>query len=228
MLLHSPLVRASTWGELPDRLRGRGFDVVVTDVIDDDEPPYAATYVARTAQQISAAAPEPPVGLIGHSGAGPLLPQVGFAQRAARRQVGAYVFVDASLPRAGATRLDLLRADDQGLAHRLQAELDQGELSPAWTDHDLAAIGLGPAERATVLAAVRPRRLAFFEETLPHPADWPDAPCGYLQTSPAYATAARVAGLRGFAVVAARGGHFAALAEPALLTEALTDLVARL
>ena len=228
MLLHSPLVRSSTWGELPSRLRERGYDVVVVDVADDNEPPYAATYVARAAQQINAAAPNPPVGLIGHSGAGPLLPQVGFAQRAARRRVGVYVFLDASLPRAGATRLDLLHAEDGDLAHRLRADLGRGAMVPAWTDQDLAASGLTTTQRADVLAAVRRRGLAFFDETLPHPDDWPDAPCGYLQTSRAYESAARVARLRGFVVEAAAGGHFAALTEPVQLAGALAELLLRL
>ena len=228
VLLHSPLVRSSTWGELPSRLRERGYDVVVVDVADDDEPPYAATYVARAAQQVTAAAPSPPIGLVGHSGAGPLLPQLGFAQRAARRRVGAYVFLDATLPRAGSTRLDLLRAEDGDLAHRLRADLGRGVLVPTWTDQDLAASGLTTAQRADVLSAVRPRGLAFFEEPLPHPDDWPDAPCGYLQTSRAYDPAARVAGLRGFAVTRAEGGHFAALAAPAQLAGSLADLVVRM
>lgn len=225
VLLHSPLLRASTWGAFPARLRERGFDVVVVDVSDDDQPPYAATYVARAAQQITAAAPRSPIGLVGHSGAGPLLPQLGFAQRAARRPVGAYVFVDATLPRPGATRLDLLHADDEDLAHRVHTELERGGSVPSWTDHDLTATGLGPSERSTVRAAMRSRGLEFFTEELPSTGDWPDAPCGYLRTSAAYDAAARLAGLRGFALVTTEGGHFAALTEPAILADALAGLV---
>ena len=58
--------------------------------------------------------------------------------------------------------------------------------------------------------------------------DWPDAPCGYLQTSPAYESAARVAGRRGFVVMTVDAGHFAALAAPALLADSLIDVVTRL
>jgi hypothetical protein len=228
VLLHSPLVTAATWGELPDALRAHGYDVVVVDVVDDDEPPYAATYIARAAQQVARAAPRSPLGLVGHSGAGPLLPQIGYAQRAAQRQVGAYVFLDATLPRPGASRLELLHADSENLAHRIHDQLERGELVPAWTDDDLAAGGLGAPERRVVLAALRPRGLAFFEEPLPHPGDWPDAPSGYLQTSPAYESAARVAELRGFSVSSAAGGHFAALAQPEVIADALTELVTRL
>jgi hypothetical protein len=228
VLLHSPLVSAATWGRLPVRLRDRGYDVVVVTVDDDDQPPYAASYIARAAQQIEAAGPRSPIGLVGHSGAGPLLPQIGFSQNAAHRPVGAYIFVDATLPRAGATRLDLLHAEDEALAHHVRAELERGGAVPSWTEADLVATGLSPVDRATVLNAVQPRGLAFFEEALPHPGDWPDAPCGYLRTSSSYESAARIAGLRGFAVASTGGGHFAALTEPERLADAIHDLVTAL
>jgi len=228
VLLHSPFVRASTWGDLPTVLRERGQDVLVVDVDDDDHPPYAARYVARAALQISAADPRAPLALVGHSGAGPLLPQIGYAQRAAHRQVAAYVFLDSRLPRAEANRLDLMHDADDQFAHAVHDELARGGLAPVWTDEDLVGTGLDPAQRAAVIAAARPRGLAFFEEVLPHPGDWPDAPCGYLHTSLDYAKGARVAGLRGFDVASSSGGHFAALAEPAPLADALMDLVTRL
>jgi hypothetical protein len=96
VLLHSPLTTASAWGSLPGELEG--FDVVVPEVTDDDRPPYAGRYVARAALQITAAGAVPPVVLVAHGGAGPLLPPIGAAQRAAHRLVGGYVFVDAVLP----------------------------------------------------------------------------------------------------------------------------------
>ena len=228
VLLHSPFVRASTWGDLPAALRERGHDVVVVDVADDDHPPYAAAYVARAAKQIAAAAPIPPLALVGHSGAGPLLPQIGYAQRAAARQVGAYVFLDSRLPRVGASRLDLMHDANEASAHAVRDELVHGALAPVWCEEDLVETGLDPAQRAVVLAGARPRGLGFFEEVLPHPGDWPDAPCGYLQTSPAYAGSARIAGLRGFEVASTGGGHFAALTEPVGVADALIDLVTRL
>ena len=103
-----------------------------------------------------------------------------------------------------------------------------GALAPVWSDEDLIDSGLDRAQRALVLAAARPRGLDFFEEVLPHPGDWPDAPCAYLQTSPGYEGSARIAGLRGFQVASTAGGHFAALTEPALVADALIDLVTSL
>src|SRR4051794_14728200 len=91
VLLHGPLTTASVWGALPGALDA--YDVVVPEVGDDDRPPYAGRYVARAALEITAAGVRPPVVLVGHCGAGPLLPQVGAAQRAAHRTVGGYVFL---------------------------------------------------------------------------------------------------------------------------------------
>jgi len=51
-LLHSPLVGAASWGALPLVLEGLGLRVIVADVTEDDEPPYATRYVARAAMQI--------------------------------------------------------------------------------------------------------------------------------------------------------------------------------
>jgi len=98
VLLHSPLTTASAWGSLPEALGA--YDVAVPEVTDDDRPPYAGRYVARAALEIAAAGVTPPVVLVAHGDAGPLLPSIGAAQRAAHRLVGAYVFVDAELPRA--------------------------------------------------------------------------------------------------------------------------------
>ena len=225
VLLHSPFVTAQTWGELPSVLAQLGHAVVVVEVVDDDHPPYAATYVARAAQQIGRAAPAAPLVLVGHSGAGPLLPQVGESQRAARRPVAAYVFLDATLPRAGASRLDLLHARDEALAHQTRAELERGALAPTWTDADLSASGLDAHQRVTALAALRPRGLAFFEEVVPSPGDWPDAPCIYVQTSAGAAGVARLARLRGFEVVESGGGHLAALVDPTGLARTLHSVV---
>jgi hypothetical protein len=103
VLLHSPLTTASAWGTLPAAL---AYDVVVPEIADDDRPPYAGRYVARAALEIGAAPVKPPVVLVAHGDAGPLLPPVGAAQRAAHRLVGGYVFVDAVLPGPGADHRD--------------------------------------------------------------------------------------------------------------------------
>jgi hypothetical protein len=225
ILLHSPLVGAASWGTLPAALERRGLPTVLVDVRDDAEPPYAQRYVARASLQIAAERPEPPLVLVGHSGAGPLLPQLGWAQRAARRHVAAYLFLDAMLPRPGrSSRLDILEAEDPELA----AALREHPRFPEWTDAELTPVVPDPSLRAALLASLRPRGLDFFTEPLPYPPDWPDAPCGYLRTSPAYDSALRLARARDWPTLERGGGHFAALTDPEGLAHDLAALIARL
>jgi hypothetical protein len=58
---------------------------------------------------------------------------------------------------------------------------------------------------------------AYRTERLPTVPDWPDAPCGYLLTDPAFAHPARLAGMRGWAVRDATGDQAKAPAELAAL-----------
>lgn len=232
VLLHSPLTAGTAWGRLGGHLRSHGLTAVVADITTDTSPPYASRYVAAAAGQVASGPLQPlePVVLVGHSGAGPLLPQVGFALRAARRPVAGYVFLDAGLPRPGGavSRLDLMRAESAAaaaLAEALQADLAAGARFPAWSEQDLAAQVMDPGDRALLAASLRPRGLDFFDEPLPAPQDWPDAPCGVLQTSDGYAFAARLARGRGWPVVRTHSGHFAALADPAGTAHALAELI---
>lgn len=231
VLAHSPLTGPAVWGALPDTLRDRGHDVIVLDVADDGSPPYANRYVARAALQVAAAGSDAPLVLVGHSGAGYLLPQIGAARRAARLSVGGYLFVDAGVPHGrGATRLSLMRAEDEPFADELERMLDAGATYPDWTGADLLPLVPDEARRAALVASLRPRGRDFFTEELPFPGDWPDAPCGLLQLTTAYAGPARLARSRGWPVLAPDlpGGHFAACTDPAGVAAATEDLLAAL
>jgi len=231
VLAHSPLTGPAAWGRLPEVLRQRTYDVVVLDVTDDDVAPYAGRYVARAALQIAAAVPTGPVHLVGHSGAGYLLPQIGAARRAARQRVAGYVFLDAGVPHGrGATRSTLLRAEDPAFADELDALLDAGASFPSWSDDDLRELVPDAALRADLVASLRPRGREFFTEPLPFPGDWPDAPCGYLRLSASYDRPARVARSRGWPVVVTdpAGGHFAASVDPSGVADSLEEVLRRL
>jgi hypothetical protein len=231
VLAHSPLTGAAAWGRLPDVLRARGHRVAVLDVTDDDRPPYATRYVARAALQVAAAVPAGPVHLVGHSGAGYLLPQLGAARRAARAAVAGYVFLDAGVPHGReATRVSLLRAEDAAAAGELEPLLAAGGRYPSWTGDDLRGLVPDDAARAALVGSLRPRGLDFFTEALPFPGDWPDAPCGFLRLSASYAGPAGVARSRGWPVLERDlpGGHFAACADPEPVADALEELLTAL
>jgi pimeloyl-ACP methyl ester carboxylesterase len=230
VLVHSPLTSAAAWGDLPLVLRGRGHRVAVVDVADDDAPPFAARFVARAALQLREQVGDQPVLLVGHSGAGYLLPLLGAARRAARAPVAGYVFLDAALPPARPTsRLDLMRAE---MFEELASRLAAGGRFPDWTEADLRDLVPDDAARAALVGSLRPRGQDFFTDPVPVVADWPDAPCGLLRLSPAYDGALRLARLRGWPVLEGPddrpGGHFAALVDPGAVADDLEDLLARM
>lgn len=229
-LLHSPLTSATAWGDLPSALSDLGYPVVVPEVLDDDDPPFAQRYIARASLQLANDAPGQPLILLGHSGAGPLLPQVGFARHAAGLRIKGYIFIDAMLPRVpqATTRLEILTLDDAAAAHSITEQLQHGGQFPNWTEAALANDIPDPAHRALLLAGLRPRALPFFTEPLPVPEDWPDARCGYLQLSNAYRGPARTAELRGWSVDRIDAHHFAALTNPDRVATAITRLLDQL
>lgn len=225
VLLHSPLVDAASWGRLPDVLRAAGRSVVAPQVRGDEDPPYAQRYVAAAAQALAGEELLPPLCLVGHSGAGPLLPQVAVALSAGGRPVGGYVFLDAGLPRPGADRLTLMASELPQLATALRSHLAAGGRFPDWSEDDLAGDVPDDGARAILLASIRPRDLGFFTEPLPTPVDWPDARCGFLRLSSAYDAPRRQACARGWPVCELDLGHFGALVDPEATAAALLGLL---
>lgn len=232
-LVHSPLTGPAAWGGLPSVLRERDHPVVVVDVRDDDAPPYAVRFVARAALQLREEAGDVRIVLVGHSGAGYLLPLLGAARRAARAAARGYLFVDAGLPPGRpASRRDQLRLEDPAFADGLDALLAAGGRFPDWTDEDLRDLLPDDDSRAALVASLRRRGADFLDEPLPVAPDWPDAPCGYLRLSPPYDGAARVARMRGWPVLDGPddrpGGHFAMLVDPDAVADDLQTLLSRL
>ena len=230
VLLHSPLVGVASWGALPEALGRAGAGAVAVPVGGDDRPPFGRRYVDEAVAGILAATASragPPV-LVGHSGAGPLLGAVGAGLAAGGRPAGGYLFCDAGLPRDGATRLELLAAEDPEMATAFRAELERGGRFPEWGDADLAPLVPDPAARAALIGSLRPRDLAFFTEPLPPAPGWPDAPCGFLRLSPAYDHWLAAAAARGWPAASLDAGHFHPLADPGGVAAALLGVLARM
>ncbi|MDP9364267.1 MAG: alpha/beta hydrolase [Chloroflexota bacterium] len=227
VLIHSPLVGPLTWSLVADELRRRGVGVAVPTLVDagDGGPPFWEQHAAAVARGVGAVPAEASLVLVGHSGAGPLLPTVG--QRVGH-PVAAYVFVDAGIPADGESRLDVMATEDPAFAAELRRHLEAGGCFPEWREEDLRAAIPDPPLRRRTAEELQPRPLAFFGEPIPVPAGWPDAPCGYLKFSAAYDQPAERARREGWAYREVDGGHFHLLVDPPAVTEALLDLVEHL
>lgn len=226
VLIHSPLCGPGTWEPVAEELRQRGFATLVPPLCDGAEVrlPYWRRQVAAVVGALGALGAlkgGTPLVLIGHSGAGPLLPAIG---QSLARAIGAYIFADAALPHPGQSRLDELAENLPAVAPQLRAHLDAGGRYPTWGDDDLRTLVPDASRRARVLAELRPRTLDFFSEPLPTVPGWPDAPCAYLRFSAAYARPAEEAERSGWPVIALEAGHFHQLVAPRVVADALLAL----
>ncbi len=226
VLVHSPLVGPLTWRLVADELRHRGFEVVVPSLGDFEESgtPYWQQHAASIAQALQSVSTDRPLILVGHSGAGPLLPAI---RQMINHRVAAYIFVDAGIPIDGASPLDLRALESPEMAQQSRQALASGERFPNWSDKDLAEVIPDAKLRQGMLAELRPRPLAFFDEPIPVFDGWPDAPCGYLLFTPTYAYEVFAARARreGWAYREIDAGHFHMLVEPTAVADALIGLV---
>ena len=213
VLIHSPLVGPLTWSPVANALRERRVETVVPALDDDDVggTPFWRQHADAVIRAVAPIPREVPLVLVGHSGAGALLPTVG---QGCGHPITAYVFVDAGIHDDGNSRLDQMALEDPGFARQFRACLDGGERFPIWTEDDLVSVLPDPLRRRQLVAELRPRALPFFAEPIPVFTGWPDAACAYLKFSAAYdvpARRAREAGWRYRKIVA---GHFHMLVDP--------------
>ncbi len=223
VLIHSPLVGPLTWSLVAEDLRRRGIEVVVPVLHDDDSSgvPYWRQHAASAAQAVESLPRDRALVLVGHSGAGPLLPAIG---ESCGRPIRTYLFVDAALPLDGQSRLDDMEADDAEFAAQLHRHLASGGRFPDWSAEDLRAVIPNDRLRRDMVAELHPRPLSFFEEHILGFAAGPDAPCAYLRFSDPYAQAAMRARQAGWAYRALDAGHFHMLVDPATVATTLLDL----
>jgi thioesterase domain-containing protein len=231
VLVHSPVVGPATWEPVARELRNRGHPAVVPALSPPVglRPPYLPTHATEVVAAVrgSAHGGEAAVILAGHSGAGPRLPAIGRQLRRAGFPVAAYMFVDAGLPSDGATPRSTAPAEFVDLLDSLATG---GRMLPRWSewwgDGALARIVPDAAVRATLEAELRPVPVDLFDEPVPVPARWPDAPCGYVSFT--YEHEAVEAEARGWPVVRHAGDHLALVTQPAVTAHALEEVRGRL
>ena len=235
ILMHGPLVGPFTWVPVAAALRDMPAAVVVPALTspgsnsgtfwehDRDEFALELTDIEM---DLSRAV------LVGHGGAGPLLPELGAA---IAEGPAAYVLVDSDIPRDGASRFDLFDNPEDierfrqaarapfSPRGRLASHPARGEASEItvreWPE-DLLREALTEVPDTTSVvqssrvAGKRPTPLMTFEEPIPVPATWPEVPCGYIRLSKTYAPEAAEARSRGWPVRELPSSHVQMLMEP--------------
>ena len=226
-LVHSPLVGGLTWQLVAHDLQGRGLNVIVPLLTDQAEPtePFWKQQVASVSQALIQIPSSQAVILVGHSGGGPLLPAIG---QALTNPVTAYVFVDAGVPRDGASRLDLMKSEDPEWAEQFHQELLQGQKYPSWGEDDLREIVPDDDLRRKLVTEINPHPLSFFTEPIPVFEGWPDAPCAYIKFSAPYDRVTEQAQQAGWLVRQMAAGHFHMLVKPRAVTDVIIASVEEL
>jgi hypothetical protein len=224
VLIHSPLVGPLTWQLVRKEIEKCGLDAVTPTLIDHPQStqPSWQQHAGSFAKSLNEIPQDRKLVLVAHSGAGPLLP---ILRQSMSHSIGAYVFVDAGIPRNNSSRIDLMRLQDPQWAEQFHQELLQGKRFPLWNENDLKEIIPDDVLRKKTVAEINPRSLTFFTETIPVFAGWPDAPCAYIKFSSPYDWDYREAVKMGWPVHEVNAGHFHMLVDPFALSDLIINIV---
>jgi hypothetical protein len=222
VLVHSPLIGPTSWLPVADELERRGRVVVVPSLLGVAGAPAPQWRQVPETVRLATSHLQRPIVLVGHSGAGLLLPVIAGALSA---EVAALVFVDSFLPQAaGPVQLAPAAFMDQ-----LRAMATHGVLPP-WSrwfgDEGMRELVHDEDLRAALEREMPRMPLSYFASAVPLPEAWRRRPCAYLLLSPdTYGQSAAEAQALGWPVRAIRDAHHLAITtDPIPVTEALLEL----
>lgn len=192
--------------------------MVVPVLRDEQEDDGGRLQRALVEQAASAVPVDVEVVLVGHSGAGLLLPLI--AQRC-RPEAVRYVFVDSGLPPAeGAS----LVAGNEFRAFLDELVEPDGRL-PAWHtwwgEGAIESMVPDPQRCREVVADIPRLPLAYFDVQPQLPAGWRSAACGYVLLSEVYRSAANEAEAQGWRVYEVLGSHLELVNRPGAVADAI-------
>ena len=202
VLVHSPVVGPSTWRWVGDALRRAGHDAIVPDLRGQAVAGDPVAFARAAADAVPIAGADDETIVVGHSGAGVVLPLIADALAHPPRCL---VFVDSGIPPESGT-LDAA-GDFLGTLRELATDGVLPAWSRWWGDGVLDAL-IADDERRRIVEAELPRvPLAFYEKPFAVPPGWSATSGGYVLLSDAYRADARRATSRGWPVVQRIGAH---------------------
>jgi pimeloyl-ACP methyl ester carboxylesterase len=204
-----------------DALAEQGQDAIVPEIrsLEHEGPPYWERHVEAITRAIKGEASDAVI-LVGHSGAGRLLPICGERIPA---EIQAYVFVDSDVPSSTESRLDAMPEE---MAQEFRGAAEDG-LLPPWPEEVFEDEVKNDEVRGRLVSELLPLPLAVYEEAIPLPEGWPNARCAYIRLSHRYPDAEALAQERGWKIHRFDADHFHILVAPneiasALIASALT------
>ncbi|MFI6096561.1 hypothetical protein ACIA8G_13455 [Lentzea sp. NPDC051213] len=222
VLMHSPFLGPSSMRPLADELASDGAAVLLVDLqMTINEAPVHQRLIGAFADALDDSGVAGPLVLVGHSGAGPLLPC--FAD-ALEMDVAGLVFLDSDLPTPGRAWRETV---DPALVSKVKASVRDGKLPrwDRWFPED--PFRLIPAELREEMRDEAPEvPWEFLKEQRPS-VEW-TGPCGYVLLSAHYEDAAANADKLGWPVERVESHHLAAATSPSAVAAALTSVISRL
>lgn len=220
VLVHSPFLGPASLRPLADALAARGLSCLLVDLrVTVSDPPVHQRLIGSFVDAMDEAGLTGPAVLIGHSGAGPLLPA--FAEELDDVVVG-LIYLDAGLPTPGQSFREL----SPEVFSELRSVSREGRL-PRWSDwfdaDPFAELVDDPALRTEIADEAPEVALAFLKEERPT-VEW-NGPSGYLELSAAYTSAADEAEARGWPVRRLNAHHLAPATDPDQVAEALIGVL---
>lgn len=218
VLVHSPLVGPTTWKWVAEELRSDGHTVVVPAA---SRSTLSAGWEGFVSDVAGHAANTSDAVFVGHSGAGPLLPNIVDRARAVRPVL---VFVDASVP----PERDSAQLMPAEMLEDLRLISHDGALPPwsEWFGPEVMDALVPDAAKRRLVTAELPRvPLDYFTGSVPPVCPWPATQNGYVLLSDAYRDAATEAARRGWRVVEKMGGHLDIVTHARSVTDAICSIV---
>ena len=225
VLVHSPLVGPGTWRNLAAALDSLRLQVIVPDLrcAMQAEPPLYPRLIETVLAEMAGLDANGDLVLVGHSGAGALLPSI----VAAESRIRIAIFMDAVLPHPGQCWFDTAPA---GLSGHIRSLVCDGHLprwDKWWPPGSVRALLKDEDLGAAFEAELGPLPLAYFEERAPD-TEMPDsARCAYLQLSPACRIEADHAMHNGWAVARLDLHHLAMLTHADIVAGSLAELAGK-